>query len=152
MIHELLPLPTSTAATSSLTLYPRLHHDYHHYETPIPTDPHTLYIHTLNPISSPPARPPTTTAIRRTPYRFRGSRFRARTLPTTYTVLQHPHATHLRATAPALLRTSRQLHAEAAALLYGAYTLAFGTAVETPSSPSSPICRPRPAAPSAACG
>ena len=56
---------------------------------PHPHRPYTLYIRTLDPVSIPSARPPTTTAIRRTPYRIRGGGFRAHTFPNR---LQRPVA------------------------------------------------------------
>lgn len=65
---------------------------------------------------------------RRTVYSVRGDRFRARTMPTTYHCVNSARLAGRNAAA--LLSLNRQVHAEAAAVLYGGYTFDFDAHVE----------------------
>lgn len=51
-------------------------------------------------------------------------------MPTTYRVLLSPYTAHLRQTVPSLLSLNHQIHAEAAKVLYSAYTFSFHTSIE----------------------
>lgn len=61
----------------------------------------------------------------RTRYRHMADRFRARTMESTYHLLQNPGIF------PAILRVNRQLHTEAAHVLYSSHTFSFGTDIES---------------------
>jgi hypothetical protein len=52
------------------------------------------------------------------------------TTPTTYRVLLSPYTAHLRHTVPSLLHLNRQIHTEAAKVLYSTYTFRFGANIE----------------------
>lgn len=56
--------------------------------------------------------------------------FLTTTTPTTYRVLLSPYTAHLRHTVPSLLALNRQIHAEAAKVLYSTYTFSFHTSIE----------------------
>ena len=61
----------------------------------------------------------------RTRYRHMADRFRARTIESTYHLLQNPGID------PSILRVNRQLHTEAAHVLYSHHTFCFGADVES---------------------
>ncbi|KAF2096977.1 hypothetical protein NA57DRAFT_77227 [Rhizodiscina lignyota] len=86
-----------------------------------------LEIRVLDPqpptISHPSLRPNANPQLRTT-LSIRTSRFRARTMQTTYALARNPGIY------AAILATCRQCHAEAAPLLYGAHTFNFSTHVE----------------------
>jgi hypothetical protein len=56
--------------------------------------------------------------------------FLTSTTPTTYRILLSPYTSHLRHTIPSLLALNRQIHAEAAKVLYSTYTFSFHTCIE----------------------
>lgn len=102
--------------------------DYHEYEPSSTSNtlraPRTLQIRTIDPakLAANPSLLPLTSSRPR--YHIRSDAFRSRTTPTTYALQNNP-GLH-----PAILGTCRQVHAEAAGLLYSSYAFDFDTHVE----------------------
>lgn len=136
-IYSLLVLPQK--ATYLLPSWDRLHKstpDYFDYDAKSPADASTpslanlknpvLMIRTLDPVHfldhyAAPADPP-----RRTVYSVRCDRFRSACRRTTYHCVNNPRLeSNL-----AILRANKQIHAEAAELLYTSYTFDFDTHIE----------------------
>lgn len=97
--------------------------DYHLYETNAAALAAGLPEHVLHVRNAMPPRTPANS--RRTWYKIRSDRFRARCMDATYTVTNLPGDLHV-----AVLRVSRQVHFEAAPLLYSRYSFDFDTHVE----------------------
>lgn len=100
---------------------------YHIYEkTSEDTDPskHVLSIRTESPTLYSSRNAQNLSRRSRTPYHVRSDRFRARCMESTYTVINNPgiHA--------GILSVNRQIHSEAASVLYSSYTFDFDTAIE----------------------
>ena len=137
-IYTLLVLPRKP--TDMLPIFERVqsssqdYYDYdqwhHDYDRPALADPHnlTLLIRTIDGTRYPQRYGPNTPRgpHLRTSYSVRADRFRARTMHTTYQCVNVPRIEdHL-----GILAASKQIHAEAAELLYSAYTFDFDTHVE----------------------
>ncbi|KAF2457706.1 hypothetical protein BDY21DRAFT_302690 [Lineolata rhizophorae] len=136
MIYEHLLLPKSQpeASSSCQSLEQMLQPDYHscdqHYsskrsvKSASATSPRiTVHIRTLDPSST---KPKPTTIRNRTPFSIRTSRFRSRTMGTTY----FAPGSHNQAIHPAILSVCRTTHAEAVDLLYGGALFCFGSHVD----------------------
>ncbi|KAF2111697.1 hypothetical protein BDV96DRAFT_175509 [Lophiotrema nucula] len=144
----LLPslLPSSTHSLSPLNLLPD-HHVYHSSTTN--ETPTTLSVRTIDPYLLPHS---SRTWRRRSTYHIRTGTynpilrlwiknadreigalgpFLTHTTPTTYRVLLSPYTAHLRHTVPSLLLLNRQIHDEAARVLYSTYTFNFHTSIES---------------------
>ncbi|KAH6616370.1 hypothetical protein C7974DRAFT_43761 [Boeremia exigua] len=147
MIYEFMLLPSSQPCTAHSTSVANLRPDFHTYLSPDTNpDPFTLSIRTIDPWLGAQANRtwrrrstyhvrtgtfPHYTAPFANPYssRIQGP-FLTTTTPTTYRVLLSPYTAHLRTTVPSLLALNRQIHAEAAKVLYSSYTWAFHTSIE----------------------
>ncbi|PSN66814.1 hypothetical protein BS50DRAFT_634285 [Corynespora cassiicola Philippines] len=128
IIYEYLLLPSITPSSSYSTSVNNVSSSSHHLYLSPDTNatPTTLSVRTIDPYMGAHTR----TWRRRTTYHTRSGPFLTSTTPTTYRVLLSPYTAHLRHTVPSLLPLNRQIHAEAARVLYGAYTFAFDAHVE----------------------
>ncbi|KAF2788247.1 hypothetical protein K505DRAFT_286450 [Melanomma pulvis-pyrius CBS 109.77] len=128
IIYEYLLFPSTTPSSGQSTSVSNLLPDYHTYYTgDTDTDAFTLTVRTMDPyLGAHSSR----SWRRRNTYHVRTGAFLTTTTPTTYRVLLTPYTTHLRQTIPSLLPLSRQIHAEAAKVLYSTYTFSFHTHIE----------------------
>lgn len=147
MIYEYMLLPSIQPTTTQGTSVANLLPDFHTYfSEDTNNDPFTLSVRTIDPWLGAQA---SRTWRRRSTYHVRTGTFPhytssftnvyssaikgpflTTTTPTTYRVLLSPYTAHLRSTVPSLLAINRQIHAEAAKILYSAYTFAFHTSIE----------------------
>ncbi|PVI06239.1 hypothetical protein DM02DRAFT_650141 [Periconia macrospinosa] len=127
MIYEYLLLPSTAPSTTNSTSVTNLLPDYHTYHSSDTNeDPFTLSVRTIDPYLSYTSR----SWRKRSMYHIRTGPFLTSTTPTTYRVLLSPFTAHLRLTIPSLLPLNRQIHAEAATLLYSTYKFSFHTCIE----------------------
>ncbi|KAF1932690.1 uncharacterized protein M421DRAFT_246822 [Didymella exigua CBS 183.55] len=128
MIYEYMLLPSSQPTTIHSTSVANLVPDFHTYfSEDTNNDRFTLSVRTIDPWLGAQA---SRTWRRRSTYHVRTGPFLTTTTPTTYRVLLSPYTAHLRSTVPSLLAINRQIHAEAAKILYSTYTFAFHTSIE----------------------
>lgn len=147
MIYEYMLLPSSQPTTTHGTSVANLLPDFHTYfSEDTNNDPFTLSVRTIDPWLGAQA---SRTWRRRATYHVRTGTFPhycapftnvyssaikgpflTTTTPTTYRVLLSPYTAHLRHTVPSLLAINRQIHDEAAKILYSSYTFAFHTSIE----------------------
>jgi hypothetical protein len=147
MIYEYMLLPSTQPTTTQGTSVANLLPDFHTYfSEDTNNDPFTLSVRTIDPWLGAQA---SRTWRRRSTYHVRTGTFPhytqsftnvyssaikgpflTTTTPTTYRVLLSPYTAHLRSTVPSLLSINRQVHAEAAKILYSTYTFAFHTSIE----------------------
>lgn len=136
-IYSYLLLPPHSLSSKDVpSLVPTDHHDYctaSGVDAPYESDSSMTYrnrslprleIRVLDPQTPSSHQPSNTRPNLRSKLSIRTSRFRARTMQTTYVLPRNPgiHA--------AILSTCRQCHAEAAPLLYGGHSFSFSTHVE----------------------
>ncbi|SMR45669.1 unnamed protein product [Zymoseptoria tritici ST99CH_1E4] len=116
-------LPSYEKITSSTQDY--YDYDKTRFGTDRTTTNPTLHIRTFDPQTY-PRRYGTNRSHIRSKYSVRGQSMRFRCMETTYHCVNNPKIE----SNMALLRTNKQIHAEAAELLYGSYTFDFDTHVE----------------------
>ncbi|KAF2650257.1 hypothetical protein K491DRAFT_142348 [Lophiostoma macrostomum CBS 122681] len=127
-IYEYLLLPSAIPSSNHSSSVTNLLPDYHtYYSADTNSDPYTLTVRTIDPyLGAHSSR----SWRRRSTYHVRTGPFLTSSTPTTYRILLSPYTSHLRHTIPSLLPLCRQIHAEAARVLYSTYTISLAANVE----------------------